>query len=277
MPVRTPRTLFVASLTCALAFGADPAPASKQSFMELPTIYVSFELTQAGSKEFSAPKDSLTDGAYRVNRRFKFEVPMNMQLPGSCPTSLPMEEQMEEGRCMGWTAAPPEDLDPVALTSGKLDLATNPMFLPGEFSVDDVFRSRFRDTPSQGFATQTTTSAGQGAAYVARTGMVLCDFKKLTCDVASVSFGGHGGEVTSKTTSDVPGFVPTEEKAEPSLMLPALSQEAASKLQGLPLALSGPSTSTFSVPGKVRNAAGPDVVVKVTISSRPGKVAASSK
>lgn len=282
MPTRASWMLFAACLMCACApaFGADPTPASKRAFMALPTIYVSFELTQTGSKDFSAPRDSLTDGAYRINKHLKFEVPMNMQLPGSCPTSLPMEEAMEEGRCMGWTAMPPDDPALAEkLTTGKLDLSTNPMFVTGEYSVDDVTHFRFRDAPSQGFATQTTTSKGKGLAYGRRMGMVLCDFKKMTCDVANVSFeASDGDQVTTTTSSDVPGFVPKEEKGDPRLMLPQVPQEAASKLMGLPFTPSGPSTSTFSVPGKFQNAAGPDIVIKVSISSKPaGKTGASAK
>ena len=272
MSMRAPLTLLAACLIGAPAFGADPAPATKQAFMALPTIYVSFDLTQTGSKDYSAPKDSLTDGAYLVDKHFRFEVPMNMQLPGSCPTSLPMEEQMEEGRCMGWAATPPDDPALAEkLTTGKMDMATNPMFAPGEYSVDDVSHFRFRDTPRDTFATQTTTYKGKGVAYAVRTGMVLCDFKKLTCDVNNVSFEGQEGDaLTTTTTSDVPGFVPKEEKGDPRLMLPLVPQEAVSKLMGLPLSLSGSSTTTFSVPGKFQNFPGPDLVVKVTLSPRSG-------
>jgi len=207
-------------------------------------------------------------------------MPMNMQMPGSCPTSLPMEDQMEEGRCMGWTAMPPDDPDLAAkISGGAIDPSTNPMFATGEYSVDDVTHSRYRDMRSQGFATETTTYKGKGRAYVMKTGMVLCDFKKMTCDVANVPFGpSDGDQLTTTSTSDVPGFVLKEMKGDPGLMLPQVPQEAASKLTGLPLLLTGPSTTTFSVPGKFQNFPGPDIVVKVTLSSKPaGKAGASSK
>lgn len=277
---RSSWTLLAVCLMCALAFGADPAPGSKQAFMALPAIYITIELAQTGAKDFSAPKDSLTDGAYRIDKHLKFELPMNMQMPGSCPTTLPMQEQMEEGRCMGWAATAADDPELMdKMIEGKVDMAANPMFVPAEYSVDDVSRNRFRDMPDQGFATQTTTYKGRGRAYSSRTGMVLCDFKRMTCDIANIPLEvSAGDQVTITTTSDVPGFVPQERKQDPTLLLPQVGQEAAGKLNGVPFTLSGPSTKTFSVPGKFQNDPGPEIVVKVTISPRAaGKATAAAK
>ena len=279
MPTRIAWTLLAVCLMCTLAFGADPAPASKQAFMALPAIYITIELAQTGAKDFSAPKDSLTDGAYKIDKHLKFELPMNMQMPGTCPTTLPMEEQMEEGRCMGWTAMMADDPEMMdKLMAGKIDVSANPALVPGEYSIDDVSHSRFRDMPDQGFATQTTTYKGKGRAYGRRTGMVLCDFKKMTCDINNISFeAGDGDPVTISSTSDVPGFEPKQEKGDARLLLPQVPQEAVSQLLKVPFTLSGPSTKTFTVPGKVQSNPGPDIVIKVTISPRSaGKPAAAA-
>ncbi len=133
------------------ALGAGLTPADKQAFLGRKVIYLSFEITETGTREFGAntPKDSLTDSAHRVNRSVKFEVPLDMAVPGSFPQSslpLPPTEMMEQGRFIGWMAMPPAD--PAVeeqVTTGKLDLAKNPMFLPVEFSIDDVRQFRYRD------------------------------------------------------------------------------------------------------------------------------------
>ena len=101
--------------------------------------------------------------------------------------------------------------------------------------------------------------------------MLLCDFKKMMCDVSGVPLGSNGGgdEVTITTTSDVPGFETQKETQDPTLLLPQVPQEVASKLIGFSITLPGPSTMTASAPGEAEGgAAGPDVVMKVTLSSK---------
>lgn len=272
MPQKRVGWSFLAGLVAGTTvFGADTPPAARKAFMELQTTYVSFEITQQGSKAFAAPKDSLTDSAYRINRSLKFEVPLNMPLPGSCPTNTPAEEAMEEGRCMGWSYMAPDDPSIMeAMTSGKADLSKNPMFARGEFSVDDMTQYRSRDTSTVVFATETRTYKGRGAAYVPKSGMLLCDFNKMICELQGVTLGGgNGDQVTITTTSDVPGFVPRKETQDPELLLPQVPQEIVKKMAGFPLTLPGPSTLTFSGPGTYQNGAGPDVVVKMTVSSKP--------
>jgi hypothetical protein len=145
------------------------------------------------------------------------------------------------------------------------------MFAAGEFSVDDVSHSRYRDDTDHGYATHTTTYKGSGVAYVPKSGMLLCDFKSMKCDLANVMFGGGSGDqVTITSTSDVPGSETQTQKQDPELLLPQVPQEITAKLVGFPLTLSGPSTLTFTGPGKFQNNPnGPEVVLKLTVSSKP--------
>ncbi len=270
--------LLAAFLVCTFVLGAEPAPGSKQAFMALPTIYITIELAQAGSKEFSAGTDAMNDSAYKLDKHLKFEIPMNMQLPGSCPSSLSMQEKMEEGRCMGWTAVPPDDPEMMdKLTSGKMDVSNNPTLVPAEYSIDDVTRQHYRDDTSKPFGTTITTYKGKGRTYGRRGGMVLCDFKGLTCDVNNISFeASEGDPVMIASTSDVPGFEPRNDKEDARLHLPQVAQESTNMLLKVPFTLSGPSTKTFTVPGKFMNNKGPDITVKVTISPKTaGKPAAA--
>ena len=93
-----------------------------------------------------------------------------MAVPGSFPqSSLPLAptEMMEQGRFIGWMAVPPDDPATEAqMTTGKLDLAKNAMFLPVKFSIDDVQQFRHRDAPSEGWGTETRTSKGRGRACI---------------------------------------------------------------------------------------------------------------
>jgi hypothetical protein len=260
-------TLLIAGTT---AFGADAPPAARKAFMALQTTYVSFEITQQGSKSFSGPKETGAEGSYQINRSLRFEVPLNAPLPGSCPTTTPMEEAMEEDRCMGWSYMAPDDPSIMeAVTSGKADLSKNPMFARGEFSVDDMTRFRSQDESTKTFTTETSTYKGSGVAYVPRSGMLLCDFKKMTCELSGVTIEGSNGDlVTVTSTSDAPGSTPGKETQDPRLLLPQIPEEIVKKMTGFPLTLPDPSTVTFTAPGTYRNAAGPDVVVRMTISSR---------
>src|SRR5258705_4834485 len=53
---------------------AASSPADKQAFLNRPKMYLAFEITETGSREFGVgtPNDAFTDGAYRINRRVTF-------------------------------------------------------------------------------------------------------------------------------------------------------------------------------------------------------------
>lgn len=259
-------------LAATSAYGAGPAPETKKAFMDVKTVYVSFDITQAGSADFSAPKDSLTDGAFRVNKSLKFEVPLGMQLPDSCPSSTSMNDAMEQGRCTGWSFNVPDDpglMD--QMLSGKLDFSKNPMFSTARYSVDDTFQFRYRDSTADGFATRTTTYKGNGVTYVNRSGMLLCDFKNMICDLSGTALSGNLGDPIAITTTDtVPGSDTLKQAQDPQLLLPDIPKEIAEKLMGWPLTLPGPSTVTFSAPGVVQGGNGKATVTfKMTISAKP--------
>ena len=78
------------------ALGAGPTPADKQTFLGRKAIYLSFEIIETGMREFGSKyaEGSLTDSAHRINRSVKFEVPLDMAVPGSFPqSSLPLSRQ----------------------------------------------------------------------------------------------------------------------------------------------------------------------------------------
>ncbi|HEY3176764.1 MAG TPA: hypothetical protein VGK94_13495 [Candidatus Polarisedimenticolia bacterium] len=263
------------------ALGAGATPADKQAFMGRQVMYLSFEITETGRREFGAgtPKDAITDGAHRINRSVKFEVPLDMAMPGSFPpSSMPMTptEMTEQGRFIGWMAVPPDD--PAVLeqiTTGKIDLARNGMFLPVEFSIDDVQQFRYRDSPTEGWGTNTTTSKGRGIAYIARSGMLLCDMMKMTCDINNVLMDYQEATdlITVATASDVPGFEAKRETVGPGLLLPKISDSMAKQLVGFTITLPEPFTMTLSGPpsagAQVGESAGSGVTMKVTLSSKP--------
>lgn len=192
------------------------------------------------------------------------------------PSSMPMTqaEMVEPDRFIGWTIALPDDaaLEEM-LTTGKVDLATNPMFLPVAFAIDEVRQFLYRDTPASGFGTETTTSKGRGVAYIAKSGMVTCDLKKMACDIASLQLRYSDGAelVTVQKTSDVAGFEAKDETVGPSRLLPTIPQDLTKRFSGCALTLPGPSTVTFSGPtvGSDGSALGTTVNVKVTLSGQP--------
>ncbi|HET6372151.1 MAG TPA: hypothetical protein VFG76_02515 [Candidatus Polarisedimenticolia bacterium] len=269
------------------AFGAGSAMADKKEFLGRQKMYLSFEITETGSREFGVgtPKNAITDGAHRTNRSVKFEMPLEMPMPGSFPmSSMPMsqEEMIEQDRFIGWMAAPPDGSEAEeALTTGKLDYAKSPMFVPAEFSVDDVSQFRYRDDPAAGWGTNTTTSKGRGSVYLMKSGMLMCDLKKMTCDINNVSLSYTDGSdvVTVSTTSDVAGFEPKREASGPRLHLPNPSPELVKRLTGFAITLSDPMTVTFSgspVSASDGEGEGSNVTIKVTMSSRPAAKAAGS-
>jgi hypothetical protein len=264
-------------LTATTVWGADAAPAGKQAFSALPAIYASIEITETGAKEFGGvAKDSLTDGAHHYTRTAKFEVPLNMAMPGACPLStmsVTPTAGMEEGRCIGWMSAPPDDAATEAmLTSGKVDMSKSAMFLPVEYSIDDVAQFRYRDTPADGFATETTTSKGKGLAYIARSGMVMCDLKSMTCDLNNVVLSYNSTDVLNVTkTSDVPGFETKKETVGPELLIPKIPDDVAKTLAGFAITLPVPITKALS--GSLVDGT---VSVKMTLSAKPAGKAAKA-
>jgi len=187
-----------------------------------------------------------------------------------------MNEMMEQDRFIGWMAVPPEDSATEAmLTTGTMDPSKSAMFLPARYSVDDVHEFRYRDTPKDGFATQTTTSKGTGTVYLPVSGMLMCDLKKLICDIANVG-GGYNDwkdKLTVTQTSDVPGFVPKTEEGSPTLAIPGISQELGKQLMGMSISLQDPITKTFTAPAPGPTGGphpdGSTVTLKLTLSSKP--------
>ncbi len=158
------------------------------------------------------------------------------------------------------------------------------MFLPVEFSIDDVHQFRYRDAPSQGWGTETRTSKGRGIAYISSSGMLTCDLKKMTCDINNVLMDYQDGSdlVTVTSASDVPGFVAKRETVGSRLLLPKVSESLARRLAGFTITLPEPITTTFSGPGSAvaqgGDGAGTRVTVKVTLSPKSAaKAAAASR
>jgi hypothetical protein len=280
-----------AALVQIVVTEAGAGPVDKKSFLGWPATYLTFELTHTGTRAFGAgtAKDALHDGAWRFTRSVKFEVPLTMAVPGTFPLSggqPSLDEMGEQDRFIGWMASPP-DSDPATeamLAGGKMDLSKSAMFLPATYSVDDTHQSRYRDRPEDGFATQTTLSRGTGTVYAVLSGMLMCDLKKLVCDVVNVS-GGYNSftdMLTVTTTSDVPGFVPTTERRAPDLMLPGISQALQKQLSGMSISLQDPFMKTFTAPAPDATggpaADGSTVTLKLTLSSKPApKAGAAAK
>jgi hypothetical protein len=272
MQISTTWSMTAMLLAATAAHGAGPTPETKKAFMDLKATYVSVEITQAGSQDFSAPKGSLNDGAFRVNKSLRFEIPLAMQLPDSCPTGTSISDAMAPGRCTGWAFNVPDDPGVMdQMVSGKLDMSKNPMFSTARYTVDDTLLHRYRDDPEDSFATQTRTYKGNGVTYVNRNGMLLCDLKSMICDLSAVALGGQlGDKVTITTTDTVPGSQTMKEEQDPQLLLPTIPKEISEKLTGWPLTLPGPSAVTFSAPGDVYGTQGKaTVTLKLTVSSRP--------
>lgn len=211
-----------------------------------------------------------------------------MPMPGSYPqSSMPMstQEMIEAGRFTGWMASPPEAaLDAGDLMeemmSGRMDMSKNPMFLPAEFAVDDEVQFRYRDYPSQGFATQTTTTKGRGQVYTSLSGMLMCDLTKMTCDINNIlfQFSQDKDAIAVTTSSDVPGFEGKTETRSPTNALPKLPQALVARLTALPLKLPLPMTVTFSEPagddnlppGSAAGDVAPVVTLEVTLTTTRG-------
>ena len=263
-------------LAATIALGAGSAPADTKGFSGLQAIYASFEITETGAKEFGAgaAKDALTDGAHHYTKIAKFEIPFDMAMPDACPLSTMKASPnagMEAGRCIGWMATMPDDAaagEPP--TAGTLDLSKSPVFLPMEYSIDDVTQRRYRDTPSEPFGTETTTSKGKGVAYFARGGMLMCDLKTMTCDLNNVLLNYYSGtDVVNVTrTSDVPGFEAKREMVGPELLIPKIPDDLGKQLTAFAVTLPVPITKVLS--GSLKDGT---VTVKMTLSAKPASKA----
>ena len=265
----------VACLGIAAASQVEAAPVDRKTLAGQQAMFVQIEMTQVGTREFgTVPKDSLTDGAFKRNRTVKLEVPLNLPIPGSPPPSLMSAvspaEFSEQDRFVGWMASP--DVEGMEQAIGQADLSKNPMFVPARYTVDDVEQSRYRDSPADGFGTNTTIIKGSGTVYAAVSGMVICDLKKLVCDIANIPGGFNDGTDTlsASTTSDVTGFVPKKEPRSPSLGIPQISQALGKQLTGMSFSLQDPYSKTFTAPGTgpTGSPEGTTVTMKVTLASK---------
>jgi hypothetical protein len=274
----------VAISVAAGAFAAPPTPAERSAFLELPKIYLKWKITETGTRQFETASTGLTDIAYRIDRSAKGVLPLNMPMPGSYPMSsmpLSMEQMTEAGRFTGWMAVPPDDAANAMeqMMAGQVDVAHSPTFVPVDYVIDDTVLSRYRDFPTTGWATETRTTKGSGKVYSALSGMMMCDLKKLTCDINNVPFAFNEGaeKVTTTTNSDVPGFESRTEQQTPQNHLPKLPSALVARLSGIPIKLPLPMTVTFSEPAANENlpagsAPGdhaPVVTLELTLAAAP--------
>lgn len=220
-------------------------------------MHVSFEATLKGERKFGekVPADALRDMAWRVSHRMKGEMVLDMPLPGQIPPSLASDasmEMLEEGRCIGWTAALPDDPDLMEkMTTGELDVAKHPMFVPVEFSIDHEEHHRGRDFPSDPFGMiSDTTMKGRGKGYVSKSVMVSCDLKLKICDISGLLSGyGDGTDlVTIAEMTSYPGDKGKSRTTSPGLLLPKFAAFIDDRLAGIKFQSSGPITTSFSEP-----------------------------
>ena len=289
-------------MTVLGACGADPTPADDgavRAQQEMPadsstllaqqTMYLSFEVTLTGERKFGerVPADALTDIAWRLNRSVTGEIPLDMPMPGAFPDSSAPKDQtemMEEGRYIGWMAAPPDDPSFMEqVVAGKLDISRNPMFVPVEFRIDDEVHHRSRDFPSEPFGTtHDQTIKGRGKAYTSKDGVVACDLKIQICDISGILVGYTDGTdlVTIAEMSSYPGDQGKSSTMGPDMMLPKISEALGKRLAGIKFKLSGPITTSFSEPYRdtylinvpVGEDPAPVVTVNVTVSPTPALV-----
>jgi len=273
--------LLVSVITALASARATATPGEGEVFLGRQKMYLSFEITQIESRKQGdgTPANALTDVSYTRNRLVKGVIPFDKPLPGTFPmSSMPLStaEMVDESRFVGWMVVTPDNaVDIMEQTmqqaaSGKVDMSTNPMFLPVEFSIDDVERSHYRDYPAHGFATDTHVVTGRGIAYIGKTGWLACDLKKMTCDLNSVMLHYQQGTdlVTTNSTSDVPGFVPKQETQAPGPLLPTVPLKL---LTGFAITLSEPINVTIKDPAQ------PTVTMRVTLSPNPPPKAAPAR
>jgi len=283
MGFRESRWMIIALVTSAVcgvaAHAAAATPAQVQAFRSRAAIYVTFDVTLNESRDFTSSSSAISDGAFTHHRTMKGVIPLTQVIEGPPPSSQPLsiEELTEEGRFIGWMASPdiPEGKEDEIMAIK--DLAKNPMFLPFEFSVDDVDRARYRDSPGEGWGTDTTVTKGHGLVFTAVSGMLLCDLKKMTCDLNNVmvSFNDGADQLSSHKTSDVPGFVPRTDSGSPILRLPPIPESVMKKLMPFHITLPEPIVMEISTSpqadakgGSPAGSSSP-LTVKVTFSTAP--------
>lgn len=267
--------------------------ADSSSLLAQQKMYLSFEVAVKGERKFGerVPADQLSDMAWRVNRSVKGEMVLDMPLPGSVPPSIASDDSMEmleEGRYIGWMAAPPDD--PAYLekmTTGNLDAARNPLFAQVEFSIDDEEHHRSRDFPSEPFGTTSDrTIKGRGKAYVNKDGSVVCDLKRKICDIVGLLYSGYtdGTDlVTIAEKSSYPGDQGRSETIGPDMMLPRIGETLGKRLAGITFQSSGPIFTSFSEPYRdtylinLPAREDPALVVTVSVTVSPGPAPGASK
>jgi hypothetical protein len=259
-------------------------PADSSTLLSQQKMYLSFEITLTGERKFGerAPADGLSDAAWRLNRSVKGEIPLDMPFPGLVPPSLASDNQMEmleEGRCMGWLAAPPDDPAVMEqIMANKLEISRNPMYVPVEFRIDDEFHSRGREFPSEPIGTTSDrTIKGAGKAYTGKDGLVACDLKMKICDSSGILVGYADGTdlLTIVEMSSYPGDQGKSSTMGSEMMLPKISEALAKRLAGIKFNSSGPITTFFSEPYRdtyllnVPGGEDPPPVLTVTVTVSP--------
>jgi hypothetical protein len=272
------------------ACGGDPSPADESAdraqvevsadsstLLAQQKMYLSFEVTLKGERKFGerVPADALTDIAWRVSHSVKGEMVLDMPLPGSVPPSIASDdsmEMMEEGRYIGWTAALPDDPDFIEkMTTGELDVANNPMFVPVEFRIDHEEHHHGRDFPSDPFGmTLDQTIKGRGKAYVSKSVIVSCDLKMKICDISGLLGSGYTDStdlVTIAEMSSYPGDQGKSRTMGPGLLLPKFAGTLDNRLAGIKFQSSGPITTSFSEPYRENyQPLGSEAALVVTVS-----------
>lgn len=265
-------------------------PANPGSLLTQQKMYLSFDVALEGERKFEerVPADAIADTAWRIHRSVKGEMVLDMPLPGSVPPSLASDnslEMLEEGRYIGWMAAPPDDPAFLAkMATGNLDVASNPTYFPVEFTIDDEEHHRSRDFPSEPFGTtRDQTIKGIGKAYVSRDATVVCDLKAQICDIVGLLQSGYtdGTDVvTIAEMSSYPGDQGKSSTIGPEMMLPRIGETLGKRLAGIKFPLSGPITTTFSEPYRdtylinlpAREDPALVMTVSVTVSPRPARM-----
>jgi hypothetical protein len=267
-------TLAILALATGAAFAALPTVEQKKAFRETKAWTVSIELMSRAAKAFEVNPDP--DRARSARRTLAFSIRLDRPIPLdtlAALMNLTREEKTQEGRFAGWAAVPARDLPDTI--GGSRDPSKDPGMMPVRYAVESIEQHRTRHSGEDPWFTTTTTTLGQGSAWLERRAQLLCDLTRVACELHLPADFEDGEDVLTVTIENSEWPLPQVESRGPSGALGLLTRGPFAVLERFEIDLPAPIVKEFKWNQRGVDPLEDWTVLKLTIA--PAKEATSGK
>lgn len=267
------------------AFAALPTAEQKAVFRETPAWTASIELVSQAARGFDPDPGPETSSDQARFARKSLALSIVLDRPVALDDlvkhmSLTKEEKAQAGRFVGWEAIPAPDSpgNRRGTTGPSRNPAKDPGMMPVRFAVESIEQHKGRRLHGETdpwFVT-TTTTIGQGEAWLERRALLLCDLTRVACELRlPVEFEDGDDDLSVTMETNEAGAAPQIQMRGPAPTLQYLVRDPFAVLERFEFDLPAPIAKEFKWSPRGVDPQEEKTILKLTLD--PAKAAAKPR